>query len=303
MSDVATLRSTSGTGFIRTLKASEQHLLRDHLLRLEPASRRDRFNGGISEEFLKTYAARCFEDGTIVIAYIQDGVVRGAAELHAPERSPDAVPEIAFSVESRVRRQGVGSALFEQLLQEAGRKGYASLRITTGGQNEAMKALAQKFGAHLSFRRGEATGTTAPHASASRPSMSRTCRSPTCPATRCACGSVSPAPSPNRRWFDRAGRLVFVPGMRDRRAMSKVRFALPVILLASCSLAHAGDNAIGNTRPAAQAKPAPSAPVRPTSKANPCSEFGPGFVQVEGSTTCVHLGGAAAIGASSGSSH
>ena len=159
MSDVATLRSTSGTGFIRTLKASEQHLLRDHLLRLEPASRRDRFNGGISEEFLKTYAARCFEDGTIVIAYIQDGVVRGAAELHAPERSPDAVPEIAFSVESRVRRQGVGSALFEQLLQEAGRKGYASLRITTGGQNEAMKALAQKFGAHLSFRRGEATGT------------------------------------------------------------------------------------------------------------------------------------------------
>lgn len=159
MSDVATLRSTSGTGFIRTLKANEQHLLRDHLLRLEPASRRDRFNGGISEEFLKTYAARCFEDGTIVIAYIQDGVVRGAAELHAPERSLDAVPEIAFSVESRVRRQGVGSALFEQLLQEAGRKGYASLRITTGGQNEAMKALAQKFGAHLTFRRGEATGT------------------------------------------------------------------------------------------------------------------------------------------------
>lgn len=159
MSDVATLRSTSGTGFIRTLKVNEQHLLRDHLLRLEPASRRDRFNGGISEEFLKTYAARCFEDGTIVIAYIQDGVVRGAAELHAPERSADAVPEIAFSVESRVRRQGVGSALFEQLLQEAARKDYARLRITTGGQNEAMKALAQKFGAHLTFRRGEATGT------------------------------------------------------------------------------------------------------------------------------------------------
>ncbi len=34
MSDVATLRSTSGTGFIRPLKAGEQALLRDHLLRL-----------------------------------------------------------------------------------------------------------------------------------------------------------------------------------------------------------------------------------------------------------------------------
>jgi GNAT superfamily N-acetyltransferase len=159
MSNVATIRSTSGTGFIRTLKANEEDLLREHLLRLEPASRRDRFNGGISEEFLKTYAARCFDDGTIVIAYLQDGVVRGAAELHAPERSVDAVPEIAFSVESRVRRQGVGSALFEQLLTEAHRKGYDSLRITTSGQNQAMKALAHKFGAHLSFRRGEATGT------------------------------------------------------------------------------------------------------------------------------------------------
>ncbi|MEW6644359.1 MAG: GNAT family N-acetyltransferase [Pseudomonadota bacterium] len=159
MSDVATIRSTSGTGVIRVLKADEQHLLRDHLLRLDPASRHDRFNGGISEEFLKGYAARSFENGTIVIAYLQAGVVRGAAELHAPERSLDGEPEIAFSVESRIRRQGVGSALFEQLLQEAQRKGYARLRITTGGQNEPMKALASKFGAHLSFRRGEATGT------------------------------------------------------------------------------------------------------------------------------------------------
>jgi GNAT superfamily N-acetyltransferase len=173
MSDVATLRSTSGTGFIRALKANEQHLLGDHLLRLEPASRRDRFNGGISDEFINAYATRCFDNGATVIAYLQDGVVRGAVELHRPERSADGVPEIAFSVESRVRRQGVGSALFEQALTEARRKGYRRLRITTNGENQAMKALAYKFGAHLTFRRGEATGTidltrtkSAPEASA-----------------------------------------------------------------------------------------------------------------------------------------
>ena len=34
-----------------------------------------------------------------------------------------------------------------------------SLRITTGAQNEAMRALASKFGAHLTFRQGESTGT------------------------------------------------------------------------------------------------------------------------------------------------
>ncbi len=159
MSHVAKIRSTSGTGCIRTLEAGEVHLLREHLLRLEPQSRHDRFNGSISEEFVKTYASRCFGDGTIVIAYLQDGVVHGAAELHAPQRSLDGVPEIAFSVEKRVRRQGVGSALFEQLLTEARNRDYDTLRITTGGENQAMKALAYKFGAHLSFRQGEATGT------------------------------------------------------------------------------------------------------------------------------------------------
>jgi GNAT superfamily N-acetyltransferase len=159
MTSVATIRSGSGTGFIRTLRTDEQDLLRDHLLRLDPESRRDRFNGGIGEDFLQGYAERSFAQGAIVVAFLQDGVVRGAAELHAPEWSEDGVPEIAFSVESRLRRQGIGSALFEQLLQEAHRAGYTRLRVTTGGQNVAMKALARKFGAELSFVSGEASGT------------------------------------------------------------------------------------------------------------------------------------------------
>jgi hypothetical protein len=58
-----------------------------------------------------------------------------------------------------VRRRGVGSTLFRSLIAEARAKGYASLRITTGAQNDAMRALAQKFGAHLIFRHGESTGT------------------------------------------------------------------------------------------------------------------------------------------------
>ena len=33
------------------------------------------------------------------------------------------------------------------------------MRITTGAQNHAMRALANKFGAHLAFRHGESTGT------------------------------------------------------------------------------------------------------------------------------------------------
>jgi GNAT superfamily N-acetyltransferase len=155
-----TARPAPAKGNVRTLRQQEElPLLRDHLWRLDPASRHDRFHGFIDDGFIERYAAKCADDGTVIIAYIEDGVVRGAAELHPPDQSPDALPEIAFSVEKTVRRQGVGSILFKKLIAEARSKGYHSLRITTGAQNHAMRALAHKFGAHLVFRYGESTGT------------------------------------------------------------------------------------------------------------------------------------------------
>jgi GNAT superfamily N-acetyltransferase len=158
MHDATISGSTAAKGSIRTLTAQELPLLREHLLRLDPESRRDRFNGLIDEGFIARYAAKCATDGTIIVAYFEDGVVRGAAELHQPDLA-NPLPEIAFSVEARMRRQGVGTILFTSLIAKAKSLGYDSLRITTGSQNEAMRALAHKFGAHLSFRRGESTGS------------------------------------------------------------------------------------------------------------------------------------------------
>jgi GNAT superfamily N-acetyltransferase len=155
-----TTRSKPERGYVRTLIQQEElPLLRDHLLRLDPASRHDRFNGFLDDSFIERYAARCAEDGTVIIAYIENGVVRGAAELHPPDQSPDWLPEVAFSVEASVRRQGVGTNLFRRLIAEARCKSYRSLRITTGAENHAMRALARKFGAHLTFRHGESAGT------------------------------------------------------------------------------------------------------------------------------------------------
>jgi GNAT superfamily N-acetyltransferase len=153
-------RSRFAGGYVRTLYQQEElPLLRDHLLRLDSGSRHDRFNGFMDDSFIERYAAKCADDGTVIVAYIEDGVVRGAAELHPADQSPDVLPEIAFSVEASVRRQGVGSILFQRLISEARWKGYGALRITTGAQNQAMRALANKFGAHLTFRHGESTGT------------------------------------------------------------------------------------------------------------------------------------------------
>jgi len=158
--DADTFRPRPGFGYVRTLSQQEElPLLRDHLLRLDPESRHDRFHGYLDDSFIERYAKRCADDGTIIVAYMENGVVRGAAELHPPEQSEDGLPEIAFSVEKCVRRQGVGSILFRRLISEARWKGYLTLRVTTGAGNEAMRALANKFGAHLEFRHGESTGT------------------------------------------------------------------------------------------------------------------------------------------------
>ncbi len=149
-----------GFGYVRTLSQNEElPLLRDHLLRLDPESRHDRFNGFLDDSFIERYAEKCANDGTIIVAYMENGVVRGAAELHPPDDTSDCLPEIAFSVESCVRRRGVGSVLFRRVISEARWKGYRRLRVTTGAQNQAMRALASKFGAHLVFHHGESTGT------------------------------------------------------------------------------------------------------------------------------------------------
>jgi GNAT superfamily N-acetyltransferase len=155
-----TFNPRPGFGYVRTLSQHEElPLLRDHLLRLDSESRRDRFNGFLDDSFIERYAEKCAADGTIIVAYMENGMVRGAAELHPPEPSGDSLPEVAFSVEPCVRRRGVGSVLFKRVISEARWHGYRTLRVTTGAQNHAMRALASKFGAHLVFRYGESTGT------------------------------------------------------------------------------------------------------------------------------------------------
>ena len=152
--------NSTHTRTVRTLSQQEElSLLRDHLLRLDRSSRHDRFHGFMDDSFIRQYAEKCANDGTVIIAYFEDGVVRGAAELHPPEQSPDSQPEIAFSVETSARRKGVGSILFRKLIAEAHARGYRALRITTGAQNEPMRALANKFGAKLTFHHGESTGS------------------------------------------------------------------------------------------------------------------------------------------------
>ena len=100
-----TTRSTPpGAASGRLRQQEELPLLRDHLLRLDRDSRHDRFHGFMDDGFIERYAAKCADDGTVIIAYIEDGVVRGAAELHPPDQSPGC------AARDRLQRGGVACA-------------------------------------------------------------------------------------------------------------------------------------------------------------------------------------------------
>lgn len=146
------------TDTVRLLRPSERDFFTEHLLRLDAESRRDRFNGPANDAFLERYAQRCFAQGATVIGYLRDGVVRGAAELHEEADREIPTGEIAFSVEPDFQHRGLGGLLFERLIAAAHAFGYDRLRVTTHPQNSAMKRLARRFAAHLTFEQGETRG-------------------------------------------------------------------------------------------------------------------------------------------------
>jgi GNAT superfamily N-acetyltransferase len=145
-------------GTIRQLRPSDLPRFRDHLLRLDSESRRDRFNGVADDNYVASYAERCFAQGTTVIGYVEGDKVMGAAELHERPELPEPTGEIAFSVERELQHMGIGRRLFERLIGNARGLGYTKLRVTTHPHNEAMKALTRRFDAALSFEDGETVG-------------------------------------------------------------------------------------------------------------------------------------------------
>ena len=152
------LKNQTWRGIVRQLRPSDLQKFREHLLRLDKEGRHDRFNGVTNDAFVAAYAERCFHDGTTVIGYVEDDKVLGAAELHERPDLPEPTGEIAFSVEREIQHRGIGSALFERLIQNARGLGYEKLRVTTHSDNLAMRALARKFDAHLSFEHLETVG-------------------------------------------------------------------------------------------------------------------------------------------------
>ena len=145
-------------GVIRKMWAAEIDRYREHLLRLDPASRRNRFGGNVSDEFLINYVDLASGLDTVIHGFFVNGTMRGAAELRPIGAPVVREAEVAFSIEKPWQSHGVGSALLGRTLLTARNRGITFLHMACLADNERMQQLARKFDAELSFDFGSVVG-------------------------------------------------------------------------------------------------------------------------------------------------
>jgi GNAT superfamily N-acetyltransferase len=152
-------------GMIRKLWIGEAEKYRDHLLRLDAESRRNRFGGVVADDLIRTYVETAMAVGTVMHGFLVDGILRGVAELKPFGAGFPGEAEVAFSIEKPWQSHGVGSALLERTLLAARNRGIKLVHMTCLVDNARMQQLARKFEAELSFDFGSVVGEVeAPHA-------------------------------------------------------------------------------------------------------------------------------------------
>jgi len=146
-------------GFIRKLWDVETDAYRDHLLRLDLESRRNRFSGSIADETIRSFAATARGPDVIVHGFFVEGVLRGAADLHIVRPLDLRLAEAAFSIERPWQSPRVGSALLERTLLSARNRGVKQVQVSCLPQNKRMQQLARKFEATFTFDYDAIIGT------------------------------------------------------------------------------------------------------------------------------------------------
>jgi GNAT superfamily N-acetyltransferase len=146
---------------IRKLWIGEADIYRDHLLRLDADSRRNRFAGAVSDEFVREYAELSFGIDALIHGFFVDGTLHGAAELRPIGAPLMREAEAAFSIEKPWQSHGVGSVLLERTLLAARNRGIKFLHMACLADNRRMQQLARKYDAELTFDFSNVVGEVA----------------------------------------------------------------------------------------------------------------------------------------------
>jgi GNAT superfamily N-acetyltransferase len=152
------MQDASSDGVIRKLWIDRAGPYRDHLLRLDVESRRNRFGGAVSDEFIHNYIELSLGLDAVIHGFFVDGILRGVAELRPIGGGLPDEAEAAFSIEKPWQSHGVGTALLERSLLAARNRGIKLMHMACLANNRRMIDLARKFEAELKFDFGSVIG-------------------------------------------------------------------------------------------------------------------------------------------------
>jgi acetyltransferase len=129
------MSATKADGTIRRLVPSDAAAYRRFAFRLAPEDVRLRF--GRPMQWSPALADHML-DGDVFGAFGRDGEILGVARI--------VEGEIAVTVRSDMKRHGIGRALLQRLVDEAGAHGRTELSGHVLAENRAMLALAHRVG-------------------------------------------------------------------------------------------------------------------------------------------------------------
>ncbi|OAN80874.1 hypothetical protein A8B78_10925 [Jannaschia sp. EhC01] len=139
---------------IQRLWRSDQTKLVDHFQRLDPETRRLRFGGSVSDDYVTTYVAQVTSVDSVIFGAFPDGTLRAVAELRGLLDSWPRSAEVALSVETDWQDKGIGEALLNRLIAAARNRGIKKVHMLCLRENARMRALALKHNALLAFHTG-----------------------------------------------------------------------------------------------------------------------------------------------------
>lgn len=137
---------------IRRLWPSDLPAVEAHFLRLDGATRHDRFMHALGDEALAAYARRAVRTEGLMFGCFVEGTLRGVAELRPASTRAAGLgeaAEAAFALERPFRRLGLGTQLFRRLARAARNRSVRRLKVRCLAENRAMQALARKLGSDL----------------------------------------------------------------------------------------------------------------------------------------------------------
>ena len=142
-------------GVIRKIWPVEAEKFANHLLRLDPMSRRMRFSGPVSDEFIRNYADTASRLNAVMHGFFVEGELRAAAELRPIFDHWPVEAEAAFSVEKAYQDSGIGSELMDRTLLAARNRGIKTLHMVCLAENQRMQRIARKHEAKLNYDHGD----------------------------------------------------------------------------------------------------------------------------------------------------